>query len=65
MTPDETLDFLEVLGKAFVECNASEDPDADDQDGDPEVEEIEEGVSWVGDVDDLNWNQSCPGCIDF
>ena len=65
MTYAETLDFLEVLVKAYVECDASEDPDADDQDGDPEVEDVEEGVSSAGDVDDLNWNQSCRGRINF
>ena len=42
MTHDGTLDFLEILGRVFVDNDASKNPDADDDDDEPEVEEVHE-----------------------
>ena len=40
MTHDGTLDFLEILVRVFVDNDASENPDADKDDDEPEVEEV-------------------------
>ena len=54
MTHDETLDFLDVLGRVLIDSDASDDPDTDDQDDEPEVEEVHERGSPGGRGDDAN-----------
>ena len=54
MTHDETVDFLDVLGRVFVDCDASEDPDADDHDDEPEVEEVHKRGGLGCSSDDLD-----------
>ena len=39
---DGNLDFLEILGRVFVDNDASKNPDADDDDDEPEFEEVHE-----------------------
>ena len=59
------MDFLGVLGKVFIDGDAPEDPNADDYDGNPEVEEVQDGVRLVKVLDDLNLNRDCRGRVDF
>lgn len=56
MTQDKNLDFLGVLGKVFVEGDASKDPDAENHDGNPEVEEVQDGVRSIKVLNDPNRN---------
>ena len=44
MAHDETLDFHYLLRGVVVDGDASNDPDADDHDDDPEVEKVHDGV---------------------
>ena len=54
MTHDGTLDLLGLLGSVLVDSDASEDPDADDHDDEPEVEEVHEWVGPGGHREDVN-----------
>ena len=52
MTHDEFLEFLGVLGEVLIEGDASEDPDTDNHDGKPGVEEVQNRVRLVKVLDD-------------
>ena len=52
MTHEGTLDLLDVPGSVFVDSDASEDPDADDHDDEPEVEKVHDGAGAGGIGDD-------------
>ena len=44
MTFDEVQGFLGVLGEVFIEGDAHEDHNTDNQDNHPKVDEVQEGV---------------------